>query len=476
MRLKSKVLSGLRWTAGLRFLSQFLTWAVTIFVMRLLKPEDYGLMAMAMVFVGFLAMLNQVMGTAIIQKPDMDQMDLQRIFGLLLVINFFLFLCTFFMAPTVAAIFEEQKVQRIIRVLSFLFILSPLSIIPQSMLRRDMYFKKISTVEFASALLGSGLTLVLALNKWGIWSLVWGTISLNICKTIFFNFMFPYLRLPQFSFQRLRQVMSFSAYVSVNQIIWYFYNSADILLVGKLLGRELLGFYSVAMQVASIPMEKISGIINQVALPAYASIQKDPEMAGLHFLKTVRIMAILAFPVMWGISCTASELVPLILGDKWRMAIVPLQLLCLVMPVRMIQSLTAPAMFGLGRPEIVLKNTLLAFVIIPIAIGIGCKWGISGVALAWVISFPLVFLRNISRVVKVFGLKVIDVIAAMAKPFVTAIAMYAAVTTVKMQLQTKLDPIVLVGAIITIGVSVYVGIILAIDHRNCRKMLELIRL
>ncbi|WP_336511698.1 oligosaccharide flippase family protein [Candidatus Accumulibacter phosphatis] len=118
----------------------------------------------------------------------------------------------------------------------------------------------------------------------------------------------------------------------------FFYSQADMFVAGKLLGKEALGFYSVAMHLASLPVQKVSGILNQVAFPAFSKIQNDSATVKLHVLKSVRILSFLSFPVLWGISSIAPEIVQLLLGPKWEPAILPLQILPMIMPLRMISN------------------------------------------------------------------------------------------------------------------------------------------
>jgi len=476
MDLRQKVLIGLRWSVGVRFLSQAFTWAITIIVIRLLSPEDYGLMAMAGVFIAYLLLLNEVgLGSALIQKQDIDEANLRQIFGLLLLINSGLFFLLFLIAPLIAAFFQEQRLIPVIRLLSVQFVVTCFSIIPQSLLARDMQFKKLSIVEFLSAISGSITTLVLALYGWGVWSLVWGNLSIILSKAVCLNIIRPYLHIPVFSFKGIASFLFFGGYVTISRTLWFLYTKADTIIIGKLLGKELLGFYSVGMHLASLPMDKISGILNQIAFPAYSAIQTDPQKASSHFLKTVRIMSFMAFPVLWGISSIAPELVPLLLGNKWNLSIVPLQLLCIVIPIRMISNLIGPLLMGLGRPDIPLLFSAVCSVVMPIVFIIGSYWGIIGVSFAWVIFFPLVFLYYLSRVTTFLGIRILDVLSAMTKPVLAGLLMYITIIIAQMLLEGKLEPILSLALLIILGAITYGTIMLSIDRKRFMEVLGLIK-
>jgi len=476
MNLREKVLSGLYWSAGLRFLGQLLTWVITIVVMRLLSPQDYGLMGMAGTFIVFLAMVNELgLGAALIQKIEIDENMMSQIFGLLLTVNICLFLLCLSSAPLVASFFEEKRLVPLVRLISIHFIMASFAIIPQSILDRDMRFREKSIVELISAIAGSLATLLLALNNFGVWSLVWGSITLTFCRTVGLNMAQPSLRLPKFSLEGMRDIIFFGGYVTVTRILWTLYSQADVIIVGKLLGKHLLGFYSVALHLASLPMQKVSGIINQIAFPAFASVQTDTKQVASHFLKAVRVMSLVAFPVLWGISSVAADLVDVALGEKWHLAIVPLQILSLVIPVRMISNLMSPALLGLGHADVNFFNVITASLVLPFGLLIGCYWGgIIGVSVAWAAIFPIVFLLNLSRMLKTVKMALSEVIAAVLRPLLAAVVMYISVAIIKVVVP-GLDPVIRLSLSIIGGAVVYVGMVLALDKNGYYEVLDLIR-
>jgi O-antigen/teichoic acid export membrane protein len=359
-------------------------------------------------------------------------------------------------------------------VLSIQFIVMAISIIPQSLLERQMRFKALSIVEFASAIVGSLATLLLALLGMEVWALVWGSISLLVVRTIALNIVCPFSWRPSFSIEGMFQIISFGSYITGSRVLWYFYTQADIFIVGRLLGKELLGFYSVAVQLASLPMEKVSGIVNQVAFPAFANIQNDRQKAGRHFLQSVRLMSIVAFPVLWGISSIAAEMLHILLGGKWQVAAIPLQLLTLVMPIRMISNLFSPALMGLGYANVHFRNVLLASLIMPVVIWAGSHWGITGVCLGWIIGFPLVFVVNMLRVLKALEIRPIIVAKVIANAIGGSSIMYCAVAITKHILDQWALSIPGLITMVIVGAGVYACMLLVFDRESYKDVYNLI--
>lgn len=373
------------------------------------------------------------------------------------------------------AVFGEESVTAIIRLLSTQFLLMCFATIPRSLILRKMDFKKLSIIDFTSGIFGSLITLGLALTNYGVWSLVWGTLAYNICNVVMLNLMSPFLHLPRFSLKGMKRIMSFGGYVTLNGILWFFFTRTDIFIVGKLLGKGLLGFYSVGSNFSKLPMEKISPIISEVIFPAFARIQDDRRMAGAYFLKAVRITSLVAFPILWGVSSIASELVDILLGGKWQPSTVPIRLLSLVVPLFMIRNMLIPIMMGMGRADIAFFNSLFGAILLPLSILIGIRWGLIGVSLAWVIVLPLVLWENLLVTVPVLGITVSEVFGAMVKSFLAAVSMYAAIMAIKGFLGLDPKSVGYLVLLIITGVTVYVGMIVVLHEKGCREVLAVVK-
>lgn len=473
--LRAKVLSGLRWSAGLRFFGQLLTWVITIIVMRKLSPQDYGLMGMASIAITYLATLNELgLGTVLIQRKSHDEDMTRQIFSLLLIVNTGLYLLCFFSAPIISSFFTEDRLLSLIRLLAVQFILASFSIIPQSLIDREMLFREKSVVELSSAVAGSLTTLALALAGFGVWALVWGSLSLNLFRTMGLNIVRPYMTLPLFLFKNMRKAVFFGGYVTMTRILWLFYSKSDMLIVGKVLGKQALGFYSVALTLASLPMEKVSGIINQVAFPAFANVQGDNKLATKHFLKAVRVMSFLAFPVLWGISSIAPHLIVSLIGQNWIEAIIPFQIICLVIPLRMINNLMSPTLLGLGHPKINLFNVLTASLVLPSAFFVGCRWGIVGVSISWCIIFPFVFLINLARITRILNTRVLHVIINISKPLFASILMYLTVLFVP-NFFPEFHPLLNLTVSALLGTAIYSAFIFLFSSGMYHEVFDLLR-
>ena len=235
-------------------------------------------------------------------------------------------------------------------------------------------------------IIGGLVTLGLAIIGYGVWSLVIGNFGMAVVRVVMLNLMVRYWCPPKFSMTGIRELVKFASFVTMDRILWYFYSIADVIIIGKVLGNELLGVYSVAKDLARLPMRKVPVILNEVGFAAFSRIQNDKALVSANLKKAARLLGFVAFPVFFGISSVAPELVDVLLGEKWALVLVPLQLLSLVLPLQMLGIVITPALLGIGRPDIGLGNVAIGCIIMPVSFLIGIQWGLVGVSVAWLVA------------------------------------------------------------------------------------------
>lgn len=477
MNLRTQVLTGVFWVGGLRVLSQIVTWAVTIVVIRLLSPSDYGLVAMATVFMSFLNLAAEAgLGPALVTARELNDVVLRRAFGIAILMNLALFLLQYTTAPLISGFFDEDRLLLIIRVMALQFLMAAFMVVPDSLLQRQLNFKYRSLIELAAALVASLLTLGMAISGYGVWSLVAGALAGRALSAAALNVVCPFMKWPDFSFAGMRSLLVVGGQISAARALYFVYSQFDKFIVGKLLGKEMLGLYSTSLHLASLPVQRIASIVNQVAFPAFSEARREPEAIPRHLLKVIRVLSFFSFPVLWGISSIAPEIVGVLLGPKWEPAKVPLQLLPLVMPLTMISPFLNTAFQGLGQTGVVLKNASTMATIMSIAFLTGTLGGLVGLSFAWLIGFPLAFWLNLRRMMPLVGLKPSDVFSAMALPAGASVGMYGCVMLTRYAGRASLAPLELMVGLVVIGATSYVALTLSINRIGVREIGDLFRI
>lgn len=477
MNLRAKVLSAVKWSVLNRIVAQVVTWGATIFVIRLLAPEDYALIAISGLVIGFSQLLRDLgLGASIIQRDDIDDEKMRIIFGVIIVTHIIMFLIVNMLAPLAAAYFDQEKLMDILHVVSFQVLIPALTMIPSALMMRAMQFKQLSIIGMIAAISASLSTLVMAYLGYGVWSLVMGQFASILVSLAGYSLVAPYFKKPSFEFNKIRPYIAYSGQVFLSDILYYFYTRADVVIVGKLLGPSTLGFYTVADNLAALPMNKISGMLSGIGFAAYAQIKNNISEVKSKFLMTIEINSLLFFPVLWGMSCIADDFIPVFLGDKWLPAIIALQLIPLIIPFKMTGPLFRPALLGIGRADLFLTTLVTNAICVPGAIAIGGVYGgLEGVCLGWIAGFSLAYFLNIRRFLPVLKITLAEYAKVILPPMFMALAMYFVVAVTKMTILHDIDSVYRLWLSVVIGVVVYTGLVTIFKQHSFMLMLSLAR-
>jgi O-antigen/teichoic acid export membrane protein len=463
MSIERQTLAALKWSAGGRIAAQGVTWLITLAVIRLLEPSDYGLMALVAVVLSIGTHLADFgLGQALVQAPALDNETRSKLAGLVIVLHLSLGVLVALSAPLVAWATDEPRLGRLVVVASLQFGCLALGAVQQALAMRALDFKRLARIDFVNAT-GSGLvTLALAVSGAGVWSLVLGNIAGALLRGVLLLASGERVR-PSFSFSGIGERIAYGSRLAAGQLSWLVVNQSDVLIGARMMTATALGAYSVGLHLATLPMQKLMAIVNQVGFSALARMQDDLERFRHRLLLAARLLAAVGIPVLWGLSSVAPEVVALALGSKWTVATVPLQLASLVVPMRMVSALFGTAVAAIGRAGTDLRNTIVITIVWPCSFAVGAHWDATGLAAAWLVAIPLTFALNFPRTSRVLGLRFRTVAKALSMPVLAGLLMYAAVAAVRAMLADA--PIWLrAGALIFTGAVVYLGAITVLDR------------
>jgi teichuronic acid exporter len=476
MDLRARVMSALRWTAAARLAGQVGSWLITIIVIRVLDPQDYGLQAMATAFTATLVLLSAGgLSTVLVQNRTLDLAMRRQIFGVVVLINLGFFALILFGAPVIAAFYGEPRIVPVLQVLSIQFLFLIFETMPQSQIERDINFKRMSIVDLTTAIAGALTTLALALAGAGIWALVAGVLVTTGTRIAGLNFIAPFPHLPKFSFRGMAAHFRFGGFVCGERALSSAFIESEKLIGGRLLGSQAFGFYTVASHIASLPIQKVTGFVNSIAFSAFSEAHARQSHAGEYLLRAIRFMSLLVFPIFIGIAAVSEDFVGLVLGPKW-LAVAPLlTILAVVMPIRMMSNLLTPALWGVGKPHVSAGNfAIQAFTMAPAFFAGAWFGGTRGLALAWITLYPLVFLVVLHRSCPHLGISAGAVLRQIAWPLAISLAMLAAVLGSRGLVAGAPGSAVHLAQLVAIGLAVYLAGIWAVDRARVRELKELV--
>jgi len=375
-------------------LHQGIQFVIGIILARLLLPAEYGLVAMALVFITVsYVFVDSGFSSAIMQRKTLSSSDLSTVFYLNLGVSLLVFILLYLSAKLIAGFYNEVQLVKIVRVLSVIVILYALTIVQNSIIKRDVNFKLRTRIELVSQILSGIIAIYLAYKGYGVWALIWKTLLNQVFVNIQLwlkNNWFPSLEFSKTSFSEL---FSFSSKLLISGIIDRFYNQLHRLVVGKFFPANELGFYTRAEQFNNLPSHAISNSLMSFLLPVFSKIQDEPvrlKKAAKKVLKVVMFFNINAMIIM---GLVAEPMIEVLLGEKWLDSVPYLQLLIFVgmfypMHVINVQILTA-----LGRSDLFLKIEILKKIVgipsIILGIFVGIKEMILGMIATSLIALAI---------------------------------------------------------------------------------------
>ena len=354
---------------------------------RLLSPDDFGLLAMATVFVNF-AMIFSEMGisSALIQKQDTHDRHYYSAFWFNIVVGLCLTLFFIAVSPLIARFYKKPELVPILAVISLNFFFSSFVIIQQTILTKEMDFRKLAIRDIIAVIISGIVGVVLAYNGFGVWSLVFQSVIFTLANAVLLWTVSSWR--PKFSFAMadIKDIFHFSANLTGFNIVNYFARNIDQLLIGKFLGAQALGYYSLAYKIMLYPLQNVSQVIVKVMFPAFARMQGELEKVRIAYMRMIKAISLIVFPLMCSLFAIAPDFVHFVFGIRWTPIIILIQILSLCGLVQSISTTGGSIMLSQGRADMQLKFGALGSFFVFIAVLLGIKWQLVGVAVFYTLE------------------------------------------------------------------------------------------
>ncbi len=476
MSLMRLVVRGVFWNGIAQVLAQGLQFIVLAILARLLFPEDFGVLGMAMVFIGLVITVNELgLGAAIIQRKHIEDKHLSTSFGISLAAGAVLCIIAIVVSPFIAGFYNTELVKPIICILSIGFIFGPLGAIHRSLLEKQLDFKSIAISEAGAAILSGAVSVSLAFTGFGVWSLVIGQLVGSLLRAVLLWVRCRWRPSLSFSFSHFKELFGFGANVMGSNSLNYVQQNADYLIVGRFLGASALGFYTLAYQLATFPLTRLSWLVTRVTFPAFSVIQDDNIALRQGYLKVIKYISLVTFPLLAGLLVVAPEFVPVVFGAKWMPMILPLQILCLAGVLRSVFTTVGSILLSKRRADIVFKWSILMAIGMPIAVLVGVRYGMVGVAVAvtvWhYLAWPII--QKITN--RLIDLSFYNYFKALFPAITSSIIMVASVWLFqRLSLLISLQAIISLVISIIVGAIVYMLAVRMIDKNSLKEIRLLI--
>ncbi|MBN1478131.1 oligosaccharide flippase family protein [Candidatus Sumerlaeota bacterium] len=424
--LRATAYRGIKWSALAAYAGRFARLITLLILMALLDEGEFGVLAIASIVI----VVSQVfceagVGQALIwhrgKHSDDPSVAMDTGFVIVSVMNLTVITLMVLAAPWVAAFFNEPRAIPVIRVLLLAMALSSLTIVPRSMLERDLRFKRAVLPEVIPAIASGFVSIPLAILWHSVWALVAGQLTSAVIRLVLYAWAAGWRPRGRYDRQVGRDLLLYAVPLLGVALIGVFVLIIPSGTIGHLLGTEALGVFEIANRIASFPFFAIIYVVGRVMFPLYTRLRDDRQQLGMAIAETMKLIALTAAPLCIGLAVVipAAELV--VFQGKWWALPIPLALMLIRALQRAAGSVTGDALKAIGRPGLLqLVFTIRVAVLLPACITGALMWGLNGAVLGTLVSSTIVLGVEASLINRHIGLAPGAILDAIKVPLIAA--------------------------------------------------------
>ncbi len=479
MSLRDSATVGVKWmgvASAITIVTQLLQYTI---LARLLNPEDFGLMNMMIVVFGLAQAFGDMgISNAIIHRQDATLDQLSSLYWLNIFAGISVFVLVIALSPLVVLFYREPRIQRMIMVGAAMFLIAPFGQQFQMLLQKEMKFDIIAKTEVISAVAGTVVAVLTALMGQGVFAMIWGQLTNTAFRSLLYAKVGWSSWRPRLHFRRidLKGYMRFGIYQMGERCVNYFSANVDYIMIGRFLGPQVLGAYSLAYQVVVMPITKINPIITRVAYPVFAKKQTDNQALCRGYLQMMKLLGIIVFPLLIGVAVISPVVVPVLFGNKWGQTAVLIQIMALVGILKSLGNPSGTILLAKGRADIGFKwNVTVAAINTAVFWMCAKYYGVYAVAWSWValsILYAILMQLILNYIVK---LQFVDYVASFSKSLILSIGMGLVVYVGYLFLPAIItNEMLLLAVLIALGFGSYALANIFFDHENLSHTIALI--
>jgi len=429
--LVSNVMVSLKWGVSLKIISQLLSWTVTIYVIRLLNPDDYTMMSLVDMSLSTLLVIGTLgTGPAIIKSQKIEKDTIKSLLTLLVLINVCFLLSIFLLRHEITIFFGYPDLDNVLVVASLSFILNPYITISEALLAREMRFKEMEKIKFTSMIFVLTANVVFATLGFGYWSLILGNIVGQLSKVFLYVLLRGELLSFSFQFGSIRSLVADSSYNFIAGIVWEVNDRVDRFFISKMMESRLLGVYSMSYSLTQKPVNLTGTFIQMIGLASFSKIKSDVQKVGHYIVRSTEVLAMLMIPIFFGLASVAPDLVPLLLGPQWSEAVVVIQILAIVQIVNLLKLNIGSALFSMHYAKRKIYHSIVALFILIIAWFLGLTFGFIEGCFSYLTGYSLWFIWHVLDSKDRLGLNLATYWRSIVIPLAMSLVMFILVRAV----------------------------------------------
>lgn len=354
--LKKKTVGGFFWRFGERIASQSVSFIISIILARLLFPQEYGVIALSMVFINITNVFAvSGLGTSLIQKKDADDVDFSTMFYAGIFISVALYGLLFLAAPFIADLYHSELVCPVLRALGLVVPIQAVNSIQQAAVSRGLDFKKFFFATSVGTVVSGIVGVALAYTGFGVWALVGQQLTNHVVNTLTLNRIIRWRPQWAFSYSRFKGLFSFGSKLMCANFIGTFFNELKSFIVGARYTPADLAFYNRGESMPALIGNNVNTTINAVLFPAISKLQDDKEGVKRAIRRSMMTSSYVMFPLLFILAATADKVVLILLTEKWMPCVPFMRVLCIGYCMTVLSTANIQAVNAVGRSDITLK-------------------------------------------------------------------------------------------------------------------------
>lgn len=472
MNLREQAISGVKWTSLSKAATMLLQCLQLAILARLLNPEDFGLMGMLMIVVGFAQAFSDMgISNAIVHHQEISREQLSSLYWLNVLGGVVLFVALLLSAPLIALLFKEPRLTQLLPWLGLTFLIIPIGQQFQVLMEKELQFARLARIEAFATVMSVSVAVSMAWLTGSVVALIGGALVSAGARALLLAISGWREHKPArvLHWRALKGFLGFGIFQmgerSINYLAW----QLDKVFVGSLLGAQALGYYQVAYELMVRPFLVINPIVTRVAFPVFSKMQSDDERLKGGYLKLTSMLAAVLMPAYWGLVVVAEPLILLLLGPDWHPSVKVFQILCLLGFFYSVGNPLGTLLLAKGRADLGFYMNGLVLVLYGTAVWVGSHFGVTGIATA-LVTVTATALFPIGLWVRwlLIRLRPLDFLVAIGPFFCMGALMGGVVHAIQVSISWR-GPVDEAMALTSLGVAVYATILFFWDRTFCRQ-------
>ncbi|MGU3432752.1 lipopolysaccharide biosynthesis protein [Actinomycetes bacterium M1A6_2h] len=459
---------GVYQTTLFRLLSLLVQFVAAAILARLLGPEAFGTIALASLVTGFATIFNDMgIGSAIIQRQDLDQQTLSAAFWMNVAIGFVLSVIITSLTPVMANFFNSPDLLYVLPLSSLTLLLS-ISLVQKSLLQRKMNFKAVMLLDFLYGALSALVSVGLVFAGVGVAAVPIGAVVATGICTIAAALMCPWRPRTRPTLASVKELWQYSGHVLAFNIINYWSKNVDNLVVGKFLGNVPLGLYSRAYNLMQLPVTNLNRVLTTVLFPALSSVKLDPVRFRNGWILSCRAGLVIGIFITSVVAVASPYLVEILYGKEWLSMSTTLTLLIAATPAYILSSNASPIFLALAKTRMQFRLGLATSLLRVCGILIGLLFGLNGVAASILITGYLNLLITTWPAMRLVGIKLRTLARSLA--WIVLAGVFAAEAGILLRMTVHAHAGLSLLLITSIMTSVYAAILLVFERSLLKSL------